>query len=142
MPETQLPDFLEDAGELHAAGAHTFDVGLRAGVAVFEGSLFFRLAPEDFVIAIAVERRIDVDQIHAMVGQLGELFEVVAAIDDAGVEQCRRFTRFDGSRRGRDRFAGKPLLGHARRITRQIRWGNVRRSFRQCPDADKAAMRA
>ena len=52
--------FLEDAGELHAAGRHIIDVCLGAGVAVFEGSLFLGLAPEDLVIAVGVERRIDV----------------------------------------------------------------------------------
>ena len=83
--------FLEDAGELDAAGTHVVDVGRRGGVAVFEGSLFLRLAPEDFVVAVGVERRIDVDQVNAVIGQLGELFEVVAAVDDAGVDQ-RRWT--------------------------------------------------
>jgi hypothetical protein len=83
----EVAGFLEDAGQLHAAGAHEFDVGLRAGVAVFEGSLLLGFAPEDFVITIAGEGWIDVDQINAGIGQLGELFEIVAAIDDAGVEQ-------------------------------------------------------
>ena len=54
---------------------------------IFERSLFLGLAPEDFVIAIGVEGRIDVDQIDAGVGELLELFEVVAAVDDARVEQ-------------------------------------------------------
>ena len=87
---------LEDAGELDAAGPHVVDVGLRGGVAVFEGPLLLGLAPEDFVVAVGVERRIDVDQVDAGIGQLGELFEVVAAVDDAGVEQGRRFTRSRG----------------------------------------------
>ena len=52
-------------------------------MAVFEGSFFFRLAPEDFVVAVGVEQRIDVDQVNAVVGQLGELFEVVAAVGPA-----------------------------------------------------------
>ena len=46
------------------AGTHVFDVGRRVGVAVFEGSLFFCFAPEDFAKhlnrAVGVERRIDV----------------------------------------------------------------------------------
>jgi hypothetical protein len=95
--------FLEDAGELDAAGTHVVDVGCRGGVAVFEGSLFLGLAPEDFVVAIRIERRIDPDgsgpcsdQIDAGVGELGELFEIVAAVDDAGVEQRRGFARADG----------------------------------------------
>ena len=32
--------FLEDAGELQAAGTHVFNVRRRRGVAVFEGPLF------------------------------------------------------------------------------------------------------
>ena len=52
------------------------------------------LAPEDFVIAIGVEGRIDVDQIDAGVGKLGELFEpnstTFAAIDDKGGGFARR----------------------------------------------------
>ena len=86
--------FLDDAGELRAAETHVIDVGLRGSVAIFEGSLFFGLAPEDFIISIGVERRIDVDQIHTRIrqpirqaqGRLGELFEVIAAVDDAGIE--------------------------------------------------------
>ena len=61
--------FLEHAGEFTQRGA-VVDVRLRAGVAVFEGAFLFRLAPEDFVIAIRVEGLfdlltpwIDVDQI-------------------------------------------------------------------------------
>jgi len=82
---------LEQAGELHAAGAHGFDVGLRAGVAVFEGPLFLRLAPEDFALmlnrAVGIERRIDVDQINARIGEFGELFEIVTAVDDASIDK-------------------------------------------------------
>src|SRR5438552_1846790 len=78
---------LEDAGELNAAGAHVFDVGLGAGVAVLEGTLFLGLAPEDLVVAVGVEGRVDVDQVDAGVGQALELFEAVAAVDDAGVDE-------------------------------------------------------
>ena len=60
-------------------------------MAVFEGALLLGLAPEDFVVAVRVERRVDVDQIHARGGQLPELFEIVAAIDDAGVDQAEGF---------------------------------------------------
>lgn len=79
--------FLQDARQLLAAWPHVVDVGLGVGVAVLEGAFFFGLAPEDFVVPVAVERRVDVDQVHARVGELGELFEVVAAEDDAGVEE-------------------------------------------------------
>ena len=107
----EAASFLEDACELHAAGTHVFDVGLRAGVSVLEGSLFFAFAPEDFIIAVAVERRIDVDQINAVIGQLGELFEIVTAIDNAGVEQSRRSTR--RSRRGMCTLGRIPLFRHS-----------------------------
>ena len=59
-------------------------------MAIFEGAFFLGFAPEDFVIAVRVERWIDVDQIHASIGQFGELVDIIAAIDDAGVEQRRR----------------------------------------------------
>jgi len=113
---------LEDAGELHAAGTHVLDVGLRGGVVVFEGSLFLGFAPEDFVVAVGVERRIDVDQINAGIGQLGELFEIVAAIDDAGVEQGGWTASgggwFDA------RAAGGRLPDHGLKVTEQERCGN------------------
>jgi hypothetical protein len=45
-----------------------------------------RLAPEHLVIPIRVERRIDVDEIHAAVRQLPQLFEIVAAVNDPGID--------------------------------------------------------
>src|ERR1035437_6303854 len=51
------------------------------------GYYFTGRAPKDFVVAVGVEGRINVNQIHAGVGQLGELFQIVAAVDDAGVEE-------------------------------------------------------
>lgn len=79
--------FFEDAGEFHAAGAHVVDVGLGAGVAVFKRALFFRLAPKDFIISVAVKRRIDVDQVHAGGRKLFKLLQIVAAINDARIDQ-------------------------------------------------------
>jgi hypothetical protein len=58
-------------------------------VAVVEGALLLGLSPEDFVVAIGVERRVDVDEVYAGVGQLAQLFQVVAAVDDARIEQGR-----------------------------------------------------
>ncbi len=81
---------LEHAGQLDAARPHVVDVSLRAGVAVLEGPLLLGLAPEDLVVLVAVERRVDVDQVHAAVGKLAELVEAIAAVDDAGVEQGRQ----------------------------------------------------
>ncbi len=79
--------FFEDAGELHATRAHIVNVSLGVLVAVFKGALLLGLAPEHFVVAVGIEGRVNVDQIHAGIGQLGELFQIVAAINDAGVEK-------------------------------------------------------
>ena len=96
-------------------------------MAVFEGSLFLRLAPEDFPKilhrAVGVERRIDVDEIDAAVrdrsiGQLGELFEVVTTIDDAGVEEGAGFAGFGGLW-CRGLRGGFLPLGHVGKITRE-----------------------
>ena len=72
---------------MHAARAHVVNVSLGVLVAVFKGALLLGLAPEDLIIAVGVEGRVNVNQIHAGIGQLGELFQIVAAIDDAGVEE-------------------------------------------------------
>ena len=79
----------EDAGELHAARAHVVNVSLGVLAAVFKGALLLGLAPKDFVVAVGVERRVYVNEVHAGVGQFGELFQIVAAVDDAGVEERR-----------------------------------------------------
>jgi hypothetical protein len=55
-------------------------------VAVLEGAFLLGLAPEDLVIAVGVERRIDVDQVHAALGELAQLLQAIAAVDDARVE--------------------------------------------------------
>lgn len=79
--------FLEDAVQLDAAGAHVVDVGLGRFVAVGEAPLLFCLAPEDFVVPVRVEGRVDVDQIDARLRQLSKLLQVIPAIDDARVEE-------------------------------------------------------
>ncbi len=56
-------------------------------MAVFKGAPLPGLAPEDFVVAVGVEGRVYVNEVNAGVGQLGELFQIVAAINDAGVEE-------------------------------------------------------
>src|ERR1019366_8747253 len=56
-----------------------------------KGALLLGVVPEDFVVAVGVEGRVNVNQIHAGGGQLGELFQIVAAINDAGVEEGGRF---------------------------------------------------
>jgi hypothetical protein len=61
---------LQNTRQFHAAGPHEFDIRLGGFMAVVEGSLFLCFAPEDFVISVGVERRIDVDEIDAGIGQL------------------------------------------------------------------------
>ena len=73
--------------QFDAARAHVLDVSLGRFVAVFEAALFPCFAPEDFVVAVRVKRRVDVDQIDAAVGQLAQLIEVIAAVDNARVDQ-------------------------------------------------------
>ena len=86
----ETPGLLQHPLELHAPRPHGVDVRLGAGVAVLERPLLLGLAPEHFVVAVAVEGRIDIDQIDAVVGQLGELFETIAAVDHPRIKQGRR----------------------------------------------------
>ncbi len=60
---------------------------------VLEGALLLGLAPKDFVVPVRVEGRINVDEVNAGSGQLLELFQMIAAIDEAGVHKGRRFAR-------------------------------------------------
>ena len=66
---------------------------------IFEAALLFRLAAKGpsrtriFVVAVRIEGRVDVDEVDAGVGQFAGLIEVVAAIDDAGVDHGRGFGR-------------------------------------------------
>ena len=54
----------EDARQLHAARAHVVNVSIGVLVAVFKGALLFGFAPEDFVVAVGVEGRVNVNQIN------------------------------------------------------------------------------
>ena len=47
-------------------------------------------APEDLVVAVGVERRIDVDQVHALRRELLQLLDAVAAVDQPRVGRRRR----------------------------------------------------
>lgn len=58
------------------------------GVAVLERAFLACLAPEDLVVAVGVEGRVDVDEVHARVGEVLEMGEVVPAIDHARVYEC------------------------------------------------------
>ena len=81
----------EDAGQLHAARPHVVNVGAGGFVAVFKGALLLGLAP-----MVASPTRT-------------ELFQIVAAINEAGVEEGRR-------------FSPHPACGHLL----PIRWGEGR----------------
>ncbi len=72
------------------ASDFTVAAARRVGAPVLEASLLFRLTPEDLVVAVAVEWRIDVDQVHAAIGQPGELVQAITAADDARVERRGR----------------------------------------------------
>jgi hypothetical protein len=61
-------------------------------VPVFEGAFLLRLAPEDLVVAVGVERRVDVDEIDARRGESPQLVEIVPAVDDPRIDQCRGLT--------------------------------------------------
>ena len=54
-------------------------------------AFLFGLAPEDFVVAVRVEWRVDVNQIDARIGKLAQLIEIIAAVDDARINYGRRF---------------------------------------------------
>ena len=77
----------EHARHFHAARAHELDVGLSRGVAVLEGALLLRLAPENFVVTIGIERRINVNEVYAVRRELLQLLQVVAAVDDPRVQE-------------------------------------------------------
>jgi hypothetical protein len=61
---------------------------------------YFRscLAPEDLVVPVRVERRIDIDQIDAAVWQLAELIEIIATVNDARIHERGRFPGGGGHR--------------------------------------------
>ena len=62
-------------------------------MAILEGALLLGLAPEDFIVAVGVEGRIDVNEVDRVLRQLLELFQIVSAIDDPGVQQTGGFGR-------------------------------------------------
>ena len=80
--------FLEHAMQLDAARPHILDVSLGRFVTVCEAAFLLRLAPKHLVIAVRVERRVDVDQIEARLGQLTQLIEIIAAINDSRIPRA------------------------------------------------------
>ena len=83
--------FLEHTMQFDAAGAHVLDVGLGRFVAVLEAALLLGLTPKNFVVAIRIERRVDVDEIDTAARQLAQLIEIIAAVDNPRIEQRGRF---------------------------------------------------
>ena len=79
--------FLQHAVQLDAARAHVLDVSFGGLMPIGEAPFLFRFAPKNFVVPVRVERRVDVDQIDARLRQLAELIEIIAAINDARVDQ-------------------------------------------------------
>src|SRR5271167_2999936 len=55
---------LQDSRYLDTPRPHKFDVRLSRFVTILKGTLLLRLAPKNFVVAIGVERRIDVAKIN------------------------------------------------------------------------------
>ena len=84
---------LKNTAQLDTAGAHEINVGLGALVAILKGPLLLGLAPEDLVVAVGVERRVNVNEIDAMLGQLLELLKAVAAIDHPRIDERGRPAR-------------------------------------------------
>ena len=76
----------EHPRQLEAAWTHKLDVGPRRFMSILEGPLLLRLAPEDLIRPVGVERRININEINRGIGQLAQLLQVVAAVDDARVQ--------------------------------------------------------
>ena len=91
----------ENAGELLTARAHEFDIGLRRSVAVIEGALLLGLSPEYLVVAVRIERWIDVNEVDAVVGEFLELVQIIPAVDDAGVHERRGLAAGSAHQRNR-----------------------------------------
>ncbi|MGD0767873.1 MAG: hypothetical protein ABSB42_06720 [Tepidisphaeraceae bacterium] len=77
--------------KLYASRPHEVDVRLRRFVAILEGPFLFRLSPKHLVISVGIERRVDVDQVDALFRQLRKLVEVIATVDDPGIDKGGRF---------------------------------------------------
>ena len=86
----EAASLFQNAVQLDTARAHVIDVGLGRFMSIFKAAFLFRLAPENLVIAVRVERRVDVNQIDARVWKFAELIEIIAAVDDARINYGRR----------------------------------------------------
>jgi hypothetical protein len=83
--------------QFNAARAHEVDASFRRFVAIFKRPFLLGLAPKHFVIAVRVERRVNVDQIHAGIGQFLEFLQIVAAVDEARIHERGGFRRKEES---------------------------------------------
>lgn len=82
---------LENAVQFDTTRPHVVDVGLGRFVSIFEAAFLFRLAPENFVIPVRVERRIYVNEIDALRRELAQLVEIIAAVNDPSIDYGRSF---------------------------------------------------
>lgn len=80
----------QDTCDLHATRPHVLDVGLSGSVAILKRPLLLRLAPEHLIIAIRIERRIDISQIVAAIRKLAKLLQTVSAVNDPCIDEGRR----------------------------------------------------
>jgi len=75
----------QDTPDDHGGQCHE-DVVLDCAEAVVEGAFLLGVAPKNFVVAVAVEGRVDVDEVNAGTGEVAQLLEVVAAVDELGLD--------------------------------------------------------
>ena len=80
------PCILQNAGYFHTTRPHDVDVGSRRFVPIFKGALLFRLTPKHLVISVGIERRVDVDQIDALIWKPAELVDAVPTTDDLRID--------------------------------------------------------
>lgn len=90
----ERPCWLQHTGELLTTRAHELDISLRGCVPVIKRPHLSLLVPEDFVIAIRVERWVNINQIDAGIREFRQLVEVIPAVNDLRVDERRRASTF------------------------------------------------
>ena len=83
----KAPGRFQNSRQLHTARAHKINVSGGRGVAIFKRPFLFRLSPEDFIVAVGIEWRVNVDQINTLIWKALELVQAIATIDDLGIEE-------------------------------------------------------
>src|SRR3989338_543158 len=78
--------FSEHTVHLNHARAHIGNVRISIAEAIIEGSFLTRITPEDLVVAITVERRVNVYEVYRLVRHFLEHLKVVATINDVCFE--------------------------------------------------------